>query len=149
MGAKSRLLTPVETLGMRATRLAAVAKAIVAAGVGFVEFSSAEVLERSPWGTFREFEPRWVGVILMVWGACELIGQGVLRYHDRRDWWYFTVSSAAAIPVSFAASRASALHYPNLFLLVGSAGLVSLVFLSVFRSEFSVQPTVSARTWRQ
>ena len=149
MGAKSRLLTPVETVGMRATRLAVVAKAIVTVGVGIVQYFSAAVVDRGPWLTFWEFEPRWVGLMLMLWGTSELMGQDALRSRLRREWWYFTASSAAAIPVSFAASRASALHYPNLFLLVGSAGLVSLVFLSVFRSEFSVQPTVSARTWRQ
>ena len=128
-----------QTLGMRATGLVVVGKAIIGAGVGLVEFFSAAVLDRSPWGTIWQFEPRWVGLLLFMWGGSDLTWQVWLRRRIRRAWWYCTVSSAAVIPVSIAAASTSALPHPNLLLLVGGAGVVSLVFLSVFESSFNVR----------
>ena len=136
---RKRTEHPAQTPGMRATRLVMAGKAIVTSGVGLIEFFSATALDRGPWLTFWQVEPRWVGLLLFMWGGTDFTWQPWLRFRMRRAWWYCIVSSAAAIPVSIAAASASALPHPNVLLLVGGAGIVSLVFLSVFESAFNVR----------
>ena len=123
---------------MRATRLVVVGKAVISSAVGIVEFCSAAVLDRSPWGTVWQLEPRWVGLLLFMWGGSDLVWQTWLPFRMRRAWWYCTLSSTAAVAVSIATRITNDVPHPNLLLLVGCGGLVSLIFLSVFESAFSV-----------
>ncbi len=124
-------------LGVQVTRAIFMAKGIVSAVVGAVEFLGAPVLERGIWGTIWAFPPRWVGMMLLMWGLADaLFWQDLLASRMRRVWWYCILSSACAVPV-FVVARA--MPYPQALWWLSAGGAVSAVFLLTFRLEFDVR----------
>jgi hypothetical protein len=134
----ARKQRPPQTRGVLVTQAVFRGKAIVTCCVGLVQFIWAPVVGRSPWGTFWAFEPRWFGLVLIMWGGTDLIWRSWLQYRMRRAWWYCIVSSVAAVPASFVALTTSAMPYPGLIPVLGVLSAIAAVFLLVFASEFDV-----------
>ncbi len=134
----SRTGWSIQTWPVRLTRGVIVGKAVVTSGVGLVEYLAAPIVQRSTWGSIRAFEPRWLGMALMMWGLSDMLWQASLGDRFRRAWWYCVLSSGGVV----AASKVVSANASSPGVLAGAlavSGLIAVIFLLVFRHEFEAR----------